>query len=94
MVTNPGAKKGADRLRPLNAPRPLQVEADERGFPVRLGKSRPVDGVVQVLDRWRIDDEWWREQVSRIYFQVELEDGRALTLFHDLAKDAWYAQAY
>jgi hypothetical protein len=50
--------------------------------------------VRSILDRWRIDEEWWRDPISRLYFQVELEDGRALTVFHDLAKHAWFAQEY
>jgi hypothetical protein len=94
MVTDPRAKKSADRLRPLNAPRPLRVEADGDGRPRRLGSKRPSLGVREVLDCWRIDDEWWREPISRLYFQVELEDGRSLSVFHDLAKDEWFAQEY
>ena len=94
MVTNPRTAKGADRLRPLNAPRPLRVEADDQGLPLRLGKTRPAERVQAVLDRWRIDEEWWRDPISRLYFQVELEDGRALTVFHDLAEDKWFAQEY
>ena len=78
MVANPRTAKGADRLRPLNAPRPLRVEADEHGLPLRLGKTRPTQKVTAVLERWRIDEEWWRDPISRLYYQVELEDGQAL----------------
>jgi hypothetical protein len=48
--------------------------------------------VASILDRWRIDDEWWRNEVSRMYFQVELEGGQVVILFHDLITDRWYQQ--
>jgi hypothetical protein len=45
-----------------------------------------------VRERWRIDDEWWRETISREYREIVLDDGRIVTLFHDLADGLWYAQ--
>jgi hypothetical protein len=45
-----------------------------------------------VRERWRIDDEWWREAISREYHDVVLDDGRVVTLYHDLSDDLWYAQ--
>jgi hypothetical protein len=48
-----------------------------------------------VLETWRIDDEWWREQpVSRIYWRLLLEDGRTIDVYHDLANACWFKQAY
>ena len=43
-------------------------------------------------ERWRIDDEWWRKPISREYIAVVLDDGRALTLYHDLVDGSWYTQ--
>jgi hypothetical protein len=37
--------------------------------------------VVELQDRWRIDDEWWRKEISRMYWQVVLEDGQQLVVF-------------
>jgi hypothetical protein len=49
--------------------------------------------VVAVQDTWRIDDEWWRERpVSRLYFEVALEDGRVATLYRDLLQESWWRQ--
>jgi hypothetical protein len=45
-----------------------------------------------VRERWRIDDEWWRETISREYREIVLDDGRVVTLFHDLTDGLWYAQ--
>ena len=49
--------------------------------------------VLEVLDSWRIDDEWWRkEPVSRLYYRVLLEDGTMTGLFKDLVSSDWYSQ--
>ena len=95
MVTHPRAAARAHRLRPLNQARPIQVEADESGEPraVVLGRERLAVAAVQ--DRWRIDDEWWRERpVSRVYYSVLLEDGRTLTTYRDLVTSKWSQQNY
>ena len=81
-------------VRTLNQPKELEVEADERGLPRRVIRRRQRLRVASVLDVWRIDDEWWREEIARRYFAVELENGRKLTVYHDLVGGGWFAQAY
>ncbi len=94
MVAHPRAATRAHRLRPLNRARPIRVEADESGEPqaVVLGHERLAVAAVQ--DRWRIDDEWWRKEVSRLYLSLLLEDGRVVTVYHDLLADQWLQQKY
>jgi hypothetical protein len=48
--------------------------------------------VIQVEDRWRINDNWWRTEIHREYWQLTLEDGRPLVVFHDLIGGGWYRQ--
>jgi len=92
---NGGAHRGpAERpqLRPLGSPRHVRVETDPTGAPLRVSPGRGAwRGVLSVRERWRIDDEWWRETLSREYFEAILEDGRMVQLYRDLEKDAWYA---
>ena len=46
-----------------------------------------------IQDRWRIDDEWWREHaIARLYYQLLLDDGSLLVVYHDLLHDAWFEQ--
>ena len=82
-------------LRPLNAPSPLQVQTDDQGRIVsvwRQGRLTPRT-IAAIQDRWRIDDEWWREHaISRMYYEVVLDDGTLLTMYHDLLVDAWFEQ--
>ena len=95
MVANSGTAVRADRLRPLNRPRPIRVEADDRGYPVALGLRGRGKGVAvaEIMDRWRIDDEWWREQrIARMYYALLLDDGTRLTVYHDEVRDQWFEQ--
>ncbi|MFQ5380112.1 MAG: DUF6504 family protein [Dehalococcoidia bacterium] len=94
MVEDSRKTAGARSLRPLNQPLPVSVEASPEGEPRTVlwrGRSRQV---TVVHDSWRIDDEWWRDPISRCYFAVECDDGRQLTVFCDLERDQWFAQPY
>lgn len=51
--------------------------------------------VTCVQDRWRIDDEWWREMaVSRMYYQLQLDGARVITVYRDLDGGEWCLQRY
>jgi hypothetical protein len=62
--------------------------------PVALIEGRRQLKVARVQDIWRIDDEWWRNPISRRYYQLLLEDGTLRTVYHDLTSDTWHEQAY
>ena len=99
MVTPAGATPRPDRLRgvgftPLNEPCPLTVDADESGVPVTVALGGRRLAVEQVLDVWRIDDEWWREEVSRLYYRLVLSDGRSVIVYCDLRRELWLEQSY
>lgn len=96
------------RLRPLDVPHPARVETDGEGRPVALhdgghrsakrGGRRALRGgrrmwaVAAIRETWRIDDEWWRRPISRLYFAVVLENGRPVTLYRDLRSGRWFLQ--
>lgn len=72
-------------------PERIEIAAQEgKPFVVRL-KKRPVL-VKDVVNMWRIDEEWWRKPISRLYFLLELENGARLTVFRDLLRGTWYRQ--
>lgn len=88
---------------PLNAPRQIRVTAAGDGGPVSArGGGHPASvriggrqrQVARVSNEWRIDDEWWRQEISRRYFELELGDGQVITVFCDLVSGSWYQQRY
>lgn len=94
MVPDPGTSAGAGRFRRLNEPRPAAIEATVRGTPKAMLWNGVYQAVAAIHDTWRIDDEWWRDEIARRYFAIELGSGRRLTVYHDLVQGAWYVQEY
>jgi hypothetical protein len=80
------------RLRPLGLAAPLQGVADRNGEPIRFRNRGAVQEICQCMECWRVDDEWWRDPISRIYFQVVLGTGQSVILYHDLVRDQWFLQ--
>lgn len=78
---------------PLNVPRDIRVTADEDGSPVFVW-LRNRRRVARVRNVWRIDDEWWRQEIARRYFELELIDGSVITVFQDLISRNWSRQRY
>jgi hypothetical protein len=94
MVADSGTPASADRVRALNLPRPVVVRVDAAGRPLALLEHGQLRRVDRVQDVWRIDDEWWRDPISRRYLALLLADGALRTLFQDLTDDRWYEQRY
>lgn len=93
MVFSPRRKLQPDPLRPLNVPRPLRVSVDGRGEPRAVVIAGQFRSVIDQRDCWRIEDRWWTEEpIDRTYYELELEGGEVITLFHDLLGDSWYEQ--
>ncbi len=85
-------KPSTERLRPLRTPAPARVRVDGEGFPVELLRRGKRFRVISVRERWRIDDEWWRNPISREYYALVLEDGRPVILYKDLLGGGWFSQ--
>jgi hypothetical protein len=65
---------------------------NEDDLPVSVifdGKCREVEEVGEV---WRIDDEWWREQIARRYVEVMLVGGGHVVVYEDLMNGGWLLQ--
>ena len=101
MVPAARAPLRVDRLRALNVPRPVAVEVDEQGRPRAIMDERGRAGtstderrrtVESIGEVWRVDDEWWRERISRRYVDVMLEGGKHVVLFEDLTTGQWWLQ--
>jgi len=77
---------------PLNLPREIAVLPNQAGVPAAIIRKGARRRVLQAKDTWRIDDEWWRQEISRRYYLLELEGGIRLTVFQDILSGKWYEQ--
>lgn len=93
MVSHSGTSSRTPDLRPLNEPRPLDVIV-AGPQPIGIMLQRTTHPIARVQDTWIIEDEWWRQPISRRYYRVLLENGTMMTIFHDRIADCWYAQEY
>jgi len=59
-----------------------------------VGRSdgRTVGRVEAILESWRIDDEWWRQPISRSYLELMLEGGKRVVVFQDMITGLWFMQ--
>lgn len=90
MVAPARAPLRTDRLRAVNEPKSVALELDTSGA---LTIAKATGGKIEaILETWRIDDEWWRQTISRAYMEVMLEGGKRLVLFQDLITGQWFAQ--
>ena len=79
---------------PLYLPKKIEVSADNSGVPeVIVWKGRQ-NRIAAISNIWRIDDDWWRDEISRMYFEAELRNGQVMTIFQDLVSGKWYQQRY
>ncbi len=68
----------------------IDVELDPTGRPVAIawaGRSEPVE----VCNRWRVDEAWWREPIARDYFKVAGRRWLAL-VYHDRLAGSWHLE--
>jgi hypothetical protein len=79
---------------PLYTPREVEVLANDSGEPAAVNWNNTRRRVAAIVNVWRVDEEWWREEISRQYFRIELHDGLVVTVFHDLIAGRWYRQRY
>ena len=93
MVKDTRKTTGTGDIRPLNQPIALPVKADGDGLPIALKLRGRWLNVESVDDRWRMEDEWWREQpVSRIYYECVVDGRIRVTVFQDIVAERWYRQ--
>lgn len=78
----------------MNMPREVSLLVSSSGEPCSIACDGGRREVARVQNRWRIDDEWWGNGVSRMYYELFLSDGAVITVFHDLLTGTWYRQRY
>lgn len=103
MVASARTPLRIDRLRALNVPQPVDVLVDNHGLPTAVMNEMPdrstttssgpnYRAVEEILEIWRVDDEWWRRPLTRRYLDVVLAGGSHVILFEDLNVGGWFLQ--
>jgi hypothetical protein len=93
MVHNSGANSGADSFGPVNPPIPIDVRESAHQTPRAIKIKGHWVKVAAIVDVCSLDEEWWRERpIVRMYYRVNLEDDRPITVFRDMLDGAWYRQ--
>lgn len=76
--------------RPTMLP-PYRPQADEDQSE-RMESEATGKSVESIIEVWRVDDEWWREPISRRCVEVILEGGKHVVLYEDLTTNDWFMQ--
>ncbi|NDJ75765.1 MAG: hypothetical protein GYB65_05865 [Chloroflexi bacterium] len=71
---------------------PIEVQVDELWTPLLFSWNGTPHPVQVIVDRWRVDEEWWRGRVWREYFRLITTTGLLVEVFHDLTSGAWCVQ--
>jgi hypothetical protein len=67
----------------------VQVVAGLDGVPTAIGRL----AVARVREEWRVVERWWTDAPARRrYFDVVLETGEHVAVFHDELHGRWYRQ--
>ena len=92
MVADSGSAspvRPTGRVARLNEPRAALVEPRADGAPRLVNRL----GVELIREEWRVVDRWWTEQpINRRYFDVVLESGQNVVVFHDDEHGRWFSQ--
>jgi hypothetical protein len=88
VVAHSGDQGDSRAARRLNEPTAVLVVA-ENEIPTAVNRI----GVATVREEWRVVDRWWTEEpVRRRYFEVVLDTGRNVVVFHDELTGKWFRQ--
>ena len=72
----------------LRAHPEIDVQLDEGGLVMAWNGRREK---VEVCNRWRVEESWWRESIARDYYKVVGERWLALIYF-DRGAGSWHLE--
>ena len=65
-----------------------ELDTDGRLVAIRWnGRRVPVE----VCNRWRVEEDWWREPISRDYFKIVAREWLAL-IYLDRVEGTWHLE--
>jgi len=83
---------GVNMSRLFHQPRRIVVRTNALGEPVTICRGSIREHIVSVGKRWRVKENWWRQEISREYFQIETASGLVGEIYCDTLSGLWYLQ--
>jgi len=74
----------------FHQPREISVDTNGTGEPVAIYRGKRKERVTSVGKRWRVKENWWRQEISREYFQIETARGLVAEIYQDMLTGSWY----
>ncbi len=71
---------------------PITVACNDLATPVAFKWEGNEHVVIQIIDRWRVDEGWWRRRIWREYFQLVTRSGLLVLIYHDIRAAEWSLQ--
>ena len=71
---------------------PIEATIGDEGEPLAFEWRGQVHRVLHLSNRWRIHLEWWRVELWREYFQVEVQGRLTCVIYRDLLTERWYLE--
>jgi hypothetical protein len=71
-------------------PREIEVKANLMGEPLSVTRNGRRERVAAIYERWRLEDEWWGEEVKREYFRVRTSAGVVCEIYRNILGKQWY----
>ena len=70
----------------------IVVTCDDLATPVAFSWESHRHVVDRVIERWRVDEGWWKRRVWREYFQLVTRSGLLVLIYHDVRTSEWRLQ--
>ena len=71
---------------------PIMVRCDTLAAPQAFTWEGYHHTVTALVERWRVDESWWRRRVWREYFTLTTHSGLLVLIYHDVRNDTWRLQ--
>ena len=74
----------------LEKPEEIRVRSNVEGVPVGIIRGGKFERVKSIYQRWRVADEWWRQEIARDCFRIGTSSGLVGDIYHDMVANRWY----
>lgn len=74
----------------LEKPEEIRVRSNVEGVPVGIIRGGKFERVKSIYQRWRVADEWWRQEIARDCFRIGTTSGLVCDIYRDMVANRWY----